>query len=210
MEQPDESKDELANEPSPTLDILERMAAGDPQAIDALYRRYEGRILADISRKAGPAVLARIEKEDLRQEVVARSLKRVREYKPADLARLRWWFQKLAEDIIVEEARKWKAGKRSAHGEVSMHNDERPVEVRGADPTPSRVLSREETNAIIARCIAELPEQDRQMIDLRVRQGLPFKVIGEMLGIAEEAASMRESRARQRLKKLLAEEGIDG
>ena len=49
------------------------------------------------------------------------------------------------------------------------------------------------------RVIAELPDADRQVLDLRVVEGCPYKVIAARLNCTQVAARLRVSRALRRL-----------
>ncbi|MFM7133582.1 MAG: sigma-70 family RNA polymerase sigma factor [Planctomycetota bacterium] len=190
-----------------TIDILQRMADGDVQAINALYERYEARILAAVTSKAGAHLRARVEPVDLKQEVVRRSLARIRDFRPEDLAKLRWWFQRLAEEVVADEARRWAAGKRGAHGEVSMNDDRGLLDPTGSDPTPSKIVGKDEFMQKVGLCLAEMPEHYREILDMRVNRQLPFRRIAEQLGISEENAQMRESRAIAKLRECMRRRG---
>ena len=78
------------------------------------------------------------------------------------------------------------------------------------DPSPSQCVGKREVTRGVRRAMAQLPEQDREVLMMHWVQGLKFGEIGLVLGIEEATARKRQARALIRLAKLLKENGLGG
>jgi RNA polymerase sigma-70 factor (ECF subfamily) len=72
---------------------------------------------------------------------------------------------------------------------------------RGPSPADSLVAS--ETAALVSTAVAELPEQQRSVVVLRVWNGLSYAEIGGIVGVTEETARSHMSHGLKSLKKRL-------
>ena len=81
---------------------------------------------------------------------------------------------------------------------------------RDADrEAPDVAIERSEIRQAVARAIDALPEDARRTIQLREIDGLSYKEIAEAMGIPKGTVMSRLHYARQRLRELLQEAGID-
>ena len=80
--------------------------------------------------------------------------------------------------------------------------------VRAKECLPLERLEREETFAQLRVGLADLAEPDREILTLRYALEYPPSAIADLLGINAAAVHMRLSRARQRLSKRLASQGV--
>jgi RNA polymerase sigma factor (sigma-70 family) len=72
-----------------------------------------------------------------------------------------------------------------------------------SDPTPSRVLAREEAVAAVMTCLAQLTDDQRDVIRLRVLEDVPTPEIARRLGKTEPAVYATWARAIRALRDLL-------
>lgn len=79
------------------------------------------------------------------------------------------------------------------------------VEIAFGDE-PDEALIREMENERLFRCISQLPDGYRLVINLFAIEGLSHKEIGEKLGITESTSRSQFARAKSALKKLLENE----
>lgn len=68
---------------------------------------------------------------------------------------------------------------------------------------PDERTAREESVALVRKCIGQLPERYRTALLLRDIEGLEYKEISDVLGLTLNATRIRIHRARQALRKLL-------
>ena len=81
---------------------------------------------------------------------------------------------------------------------------DRSIELRDSDEkSPAEITARNERAAILHRAIAELPEDDRDLVQLHYFGELTFKEIGELRDINPKTVCTRFSRSKARLLDLL-------
>jgi RNA polymerase sigma-70 factor (ECF subfamily) len=71
-------------------------------------------------------------------------------------------------------------------------------------PSPEQAAEASEAAALLARAVAELPAQDRALLDLRYREGLSDAEVAEATGMPVNTVKTRIFRARARLRAWLA------
>lgn len=85
---------------------------------------------------------------------------------------------------------------------------EEPERVHDPAPSPQDAIERKSQRERLARAIRQLPVDWRQVLTLRL-EGLSYEEISEIAGVTANGAMVRASRARARLRELLAEEEGD-
>ena len=74
--------------------------------------------------------------------------------------------------------------------------------------TPAAALERREREEVLRRALARLPLKYREAVVLRHIEGMEFREVGSLLGIAAGAAKVRTFRGREMLRRLLEREGF--
>ena len=78
------------------------------------------------------------------------------------------------------------------------------AQLRDGEQTPATAATQRELARILEQTIAQLGEQDQEMIAMRHYEQLSNQEVAEALGLSEPAASMRYLRAVRRMRELLA------
>jgi RNA polymerase sigma-70 factor, ECF subfamily len=210
MRQGDAESNPSSPENSPTVRRLDALARGEFAAADMLYRHVERRILAAVTAEMGRDLMARISPEDLKQEVLRRSLPRIHEFGPHQRNELWAWFHTLAKAVVIDEARKIHARKRAVQREVRMNQGEVQIDMAAGGSTVSRRVLRRELSAKIDAAMLQLSPSDREILDIQFRRRVRMTAhdLARELGCTPEAASMRLSRASARLREILREQGV--
>jgi RNA polymerase sigma-70 factor (ECF subfamily) len=73
--------------------------------------------------------------------------------------------------------------------------------------SPEAAVQRRQDAGVVRRAIEALPDEFREVIVLRELEGLPYKEIAEIEAVPIGTVMSRLSRARARLKELLADYG---
>ena len=102
--------------------------------------------------------------------------------------------------------------KRNKRNELSLElpddeDDYRTVEVADERYDPQAIVEQSDLRESLASAIAELPQQQREMIVLRDIQGLSYEEIGQVLCLESGTVKSRLSRARENLRKKLLQSG---
>jgi RNA polymerase sigma-70 factor (ECF subfamily) len=174
--------------------LVERAQAGDGDAWEALYRRAYPRLHA--------YALRRLDSErarDVVSETMARAVANVGRYRPvAGTGGFDAWLFGICRHVVLDAQRA--AGRRGylPPSEGTVHAD--PIE---------HLIAAEEGAAVRA-AFARLPDDDREVLELRVVAGLSADEVASVTGRRAGAVRMAQSRALARLRHELVEveEGV--
>lgn len=194
------------------------MSSSDPsqkisstEDLAAFIESHRRQLLAYADRNIGPALRTRVEPEDIVQEVVVSALSAIDQFQAEGRDPFRLLCQ-LAEQRIIDAHRHHVgAQKRSAAREVSMD-----APVVGGDgfgfinmlvasiTSPSQAFSRDQKEFQLQQAIAELNDEQREILRLRFVEGLPTKDIAERIGKSDGAIRVTLTRTVAHLQEILA------
>ncbi|MBR2126858.1 MAG: sigma-70 family RNA polymerase sigma factor [Akkermansia sp.] len=180
-----------------------------------LWLQNRDRLVRLIATRMSPVLLRRMSPDDVAQETYlacGRRMKFLQEHSDVPVfVKLR----KLALQTITDMERKHlAAGKRDAMKESCLAESDNDVSVnalsRFADSLvgPRTHLERMELLEQTRRAMRELPENDREILELRHFEELSNTECAAALGIEPKAASIRYVRALKRMKELLGNVGV--
>lgn len=182
------------------IDHVRRAAAGDREATETLVRTYMEHMRKHVSRRVGARLRRRLETDDILQSSLALAVRDL-EGKQLEFDGERpflAWLLKVAERKIQMAARRHGAGKRDLERELPLDGHDRAAE---EGPTPSRAAVANERAAQVQQALAHLDPEDRQIMEMRLFEGLTF---GEM---AARLDAGTEDAMRQRYVRLVARVG---
>jgi len=183
---------------SETRRLLDRAREGDRQALDDLYRRHRGRLLAFVAARMPPGLDGFVAPEDLVQEAHLESTRRIDSFEHRGPASFYRWLVAIARNKIREASRR-RAAKKRAHRAL----DAEPPAVQ---TSPSGRVVRGERSGRIARALAELPEAQAEAVRLRYLEGLTIAETAERLGRSDAAVKALVARGLRDLAERLAGE----
>ena len=168
-------------------------AAGDAASFELLYARHRVSLYRFLLRQLRDPALADEFFQDVWQRVIAAR----QGWKPE--AAFRTWLFRIAHNRLGDH---WRGLKHRppAPGDA----DERAARV--PDPSsPERELSEFEQRRRLQRAIEELPEEQREVVLLRLEQELSLEEIGEITGVGRETVKSRLRYAMEKLRARLNE-----
>jgi RNA polymerase sigma-70 factor (ECF subfamily) len=186
--------------------LLDRVRQGDAQALAEFLTASRASLLAYINRQLGPALRAKVEPEDILQEV---SVGAVRSLPAVDLSSQDpfGWLCQIAQHRIVDAHRRFFGSqKRAAGREIGLQRDTGDgrgnlIDMIVASITsPSQAFSRNQRQMRLEDAIAQLPEQSREALRLRYVEGLPSKDVADRLGKSDGAIRVLLSRSLAQLR----------
>jgi RNA polymerase sigma-70 factor, ECF subfamily len=199
MTGPDYRADPAAEPDDATL--LKAIAAGDTRQFDLFVNRYKGRLFGYLCRRTGDAHRA----EDLTQEVFLRVFRAVGRSGFAGAASASTWLFTIANNCAVDEMRT---------------RQRRPVVLQGdlgegaasgfdrgdlsADPAAEAVRAADRRRA--SEALRRLPEEQQQVVSLKLVGGLTFSEIAEVVGCPMPTVKARMRYALQKLAAALADD----
>ncbi len=179
--------------------IIARCLAGDRKAYGVLVERYKDLVHDMVYRMIGDAVRA----EDIAQDAFVKAYLSLRDFRGE--SRFSTWLCRIAMNRCKDMLRR-------ARREILMpggpEGEPHASYVPDEGETPAATLERREREALIQRALARLPVKYREAVVLHHMEGMDFKEVGVLLGIAAGAAKVRTFRGREMLRRLLEREGF--
>jgi len=173
-------------------DLIQQAKAGSPDALNALYERSGGRLLAYIRLRMGRDLRARLESRDILQATLLKSIQHFDDFRGSYTPSLMAWLAAIAEREIRDRADHAHRHRRDAAREVPIEDDvELPAPARSA--LTHAILSEEAER--LESALESLTPAHREVILLRKFQELSFGEIGQRLGKSEDACRMLFARA---------------
>jgi RNA polymerase sigma factor (sigma-70 family) len=168
--------------------LLDRVAARDPHAFEALYRLYHPRL----TRFAANMV----RKPELVEEIVNDTLlavwRRPEGYNGG--SKVSTWI------FAIAYRKTLKAFRRLDEPVEDVHAEHRP----SLEPGPDRQLGQSQVRAALLQAMDELSVEHRAVVDLTYFQDLGYKEIAEIMGCPTDTVRTRMFHARRRLKSFMA------
>jgi len=182
-------------------DLFARLSRGDRSAFDEVHARYGARVAAIARRSIGPRLRTRLETMDLTQEAWAAVACDPPAVPFSGERDFLGWIAGIVERRALREARRWMRQRRQSEREAAGADPALHIDRRAA--RPSQIVLREEAAGRMNAAVARLEKEDRDVILLRHVLGLPWRDVAAALGITQECAQMRCTRARRRLAQLM-------
>lgn len=179
-------------------DLMARLAGGDDLALNALMKRWSGRLISYFQRMTGSHDTA----VDLAQETFVKLYQARARYRPLSGGFSTWMFT-IASNLAKNHAR-WRA----RHPEVALDPPEleaakHPDLTHPHGTSPDREAISRESEAQVRRAILALPDELREALLLSVHEQLGHAEIARIAGCSPKAVETRIYRARQILKERL-------
>lgn len=152
------------------------------------YRAY---LLLIANDGLSPRLRGKLGPSDLVQETFVEAQQALDTFRGTTPESMRAWLREILDCRLANIRRAYlRTKKRSIAREVRLDNDNGRT-MRDAPcpaPSPSSHAIGRERELSLQRALADLPDHYRTAVDLRNRQGLSFREVGERMGRSEEAA----------------------
>lgn len=167
-------------------------AAGDAAAFERLYQRHRGKLYRFLARQLhGNGALA----DEFFQDVWQRVITARQSWKPD--AAFSTWLYRIAHNRLTDH---WRSLQHRPPAPADA--DERTERMPDHD-TPERRLSEFEERRRLQMALDELPDEQREVVLLRLEQELSLEEIGEMTGVGRETVKSRLRYAMDKLRQRL-------
>ena len=180
--------------------VIRQVLSGDTDAFSQLVTAYEKQVYNLCLRMvSGPEDAA-----DLTQEAFVKAWQGLRFYKFE--ASFSTWLYRLTTNLCIDHLRRQK---RRTTVSLTVDGDDgvEELELPSPEPEPEDVVLERERRQALAEAMAQLDKQDRALLTLRVVEELSYEQIAEVLDIKVGTVKSRLARTRERLRKILQEDG---
>ena len=195
--------------PEPTdEELLASYQQGEVGAFERLLRRHRGPLFTFLVRMLGDREKA----EDLAQEAFLRIVKGAADWEQR--AKFRTWLYTIARNLCVDQSRRDKFRRADSldartPGDGAEEGPALVEQIAGGGPAPDRGAESTRLRPLLARALAALPAEQREVFVLREQAGVPFKEIAGMVGVNENTVKSRMRYALEGLRKQLEAAGVD-
>ncbi len=196
-----------------SMRLVQAAQGGDMQALDDLLRRYEDRITRIVRIRLSAKLRRVVESVDVVQETYRLAFQNIEKLELRSTASILQWLARIAENHMIDVHRFHYGLKRDKQREVNIEGPRNlsGVHLGDASPadkglTPIEMAERAEIKQLVDEAVAQLPDDDREVILLRSYHGGTWEFCAQQLGRpTAEATRQLHRRARMRLAKLLRE-----
>lgn len=203
-----------------TQELIAAARAGKPGADGALLEHYRDALRRLVAMRLDRAVQARVDVSDVVQDALVEANRRLPDYLRDQPLPLHLWLRQIAKDRMIDAHRRHRAAEgRSVDREqgpiAALYPDQSVFDLAAQfadfrEQTPAAAMLHRELQARLAAAMTQLPDDDREIIEMRHVEQLSNQEAAHSLGLSEPAAGMRYLRAVRRLRALLDEAPSQG
>jgi RNA polymerase sigma-70 factor (ECF subfamily) len=184
--------------------LMMRFQGGDRAAFVSLVKRHKTPVYNFIMRLVRSSSAA----EDLTQDVFVKVVQSAVDFKHE--SKFSTWAYSIARNLCIDHLRKMAHRQHTSLDQARGDGPDGPTLLdRTPDRHPSASVERtvigSELGQRIARCVEDLPQEQREVFLLREIGHLPFKDIAGITGVSENTVKSRMRYALERLQENLAE-----
>ena len=181
-------------------DLISLYLNGDESALKALILRHEQKIFTYILTAVKNRELA----EDLFQDTFIKVINTLRAGAYKDEGKFAQWVMRIANNLKIDYFRKaQRMPAYESNGEFDIF-DTLGVE----DPSVEQKMIQEQIYSDIQDLLQYLPEEQREVLEMRIYQDISFKEIAELTNVSINTALGRMRYALINLRKLVTEKNV--
>jgi RNA polymerase sigma-70 factor (ECF subfamily) len=190
----------MANVVIPDAVLVKNYVGGDENALAALIRRHQSKIYGFIYSKVTDRDIA----DDIFQDTFIKVIRTLKSNSYNEEGKFLPWVMRIAHNLIVDHFRKNK--------KMPMYRETEEFSIFSimSDNSPnieSRIITEQVENDL-QRLIEELPDDQKEVLQMRIYQDLSFKEIADLTGVSINTALGRMRYALMNLRKVIEKNKI--
>ena len=178
---------------------IERCLRGEQRVYAYLVQRYERMVRSVIRR----LIVSDAEVDDLAQAAFVTAYENLAQFEGT--ARFSTWVC----EIALNKSRDWLRGQRRRQANIDEDADVERVDVGDPSDGPERKAELKQRDGKLQAALARLRAGEREVIVLKYVEGHDYETVARMLGCSVDAAKVRSLRAREVLKEVLKQMGVE-
>jgi len=177
-------------------ELIHAYLHGNEYALEILINRYKDKIYTSVYMLVKDKYLA----EDIFQDAFLKMIKTIKEGRYAEQGKFLPWAIRVAHNQCMDHFRRSRS-----NIPVTLPDGQDISTLFTSTEMPGNELERRQVHASVRRLVEELPDEQREVIVLRVYADFSFKEISELTGVSINTALGRMRYALINLRKLIAE-----
>ena len=182
-------------------ELVTAYANGDNEAFDALLLRHKTRLFNYIFQMVRDRDLS----DDIFQETFVKAITTIKQGRYNDMGKFSAWLYRIARNLVVDTFR-------AQRNEGSLSTDDTDYDILNrrelAEDTIEDVMVDLQIEEDLRRLIDELPDVQREVLNLRYYRELSFKEIAELTGVSINTSLGRMRYAILNLRRLAKEKSV--
>ncbi|HEV3081936.1 MAG TPA: sigma-70 family RNA polymerase sigma factor [Gemmataceae bacterium] len=177
----------------------------DMVVLGQLLEEYRPRLLAMVRRRLDPALASRVDAEEIVNDGFFLAQRKWPRFKEQNALSPYAWLYGIVRDCLIETWRRETRGLRDARKNQPWpqeSSEQLGLGLVAAGTSPSEAIVRDELRQCMQQALNRLKDGDREILWMRHYDQLAFPEAAQVLGITENAATVRYVRALRRLKDL--------
>ncbi|MDF4204045.1 sigma-70 family RNA polymerase sigma factor [Maribacter sp. SA7] len=175
--------------------LVKKYIQGDEKAIEALINRHNSRLTGFIYSKVGDRELT----EDIFQDTFMKVIRTLKRGAYNEEGKFLPWVMRIAHNLVIDHFRK--------HNRMPMYNSKESYNIfslLGDDKlNAEKQLIKEQIDSDLLKMIKELPEDQQEVLEMRIYKDMSFKEISDNTGVSINTALGRMRYALINLRKLV-------
>ena len=174
--------------------LVRRTKAGDQSSFESLELSNREKVTLYAKGLARGA----LDHEEIYQRALIKAWKNIKKFRGD--CRFSTWLCKICHSLACDEFRK---GLRNKVLSYDFLIDNKLITEKQSNSNPLKDLQNKETEALIDRAFNKLNSSHKQILNMRLRQGLSYRDMASQLGVPEGTVMSRVFHAKRRAQKLL-------
>lgn len=172
---------------------VESAMAGDADALQRLIVHYHATLRGVVAVAIDATLRRHVDPDDVLQEAYISVFKKAPGSDFENQGHFYKWLEQVALNRLKDVQRALRRQKRDVARELPDHVDptasypDMVQRLAAADPTPSRMIAKDEAVAAVITCLARLSDDQREVVRLRILEDVPVVEIARRLSKSEVA-----------------------
>lgn len=181
--------------------LVEMYANGDNRAFDILLERYQSKLYSYILYVVKNEEMT----EDIFQETFMKAIVTIKQGRYTDTGRFASWLTRIAHNLIIDNFRQEKYENTVSNDdtEKDLFNDSRLT-----DSNVEEQIVQKQIHTDVRKLVELLPDNQKEVIQMRFYLGLSFKEISEKTGVSINTALGRMRYAILNMRRIAKEKNL--
>jgi RNA polymerase sigma-70 factor (ECF subfamily) len=180
--------------------LVKQYIQGDERAIEALINRHNSRLTGFIYSKVGDRELT----EDIFQDTFMKVIRTLKRGAYNEEGKFLPWVMRIAHNLVIDHFRK--------HNRMPMYNSKESYNIFSLLDddrlNAEKQLIKDQIDSDLIKMIKELPEDQQEVLEMRIYKDMSFKEISDNTGVSINTALGRMRYALINLRKLVEANNI--